>query len=139
MGEEAAIGYSVTGEKEGFNDFQNNGFSRLAQVDSIACTNTDQNRPWTNVVYWIGTTVNQLQVERGICLEGVRNVQQQGEVDVSFLSTLLHCPCSASQTFRDRRFSFFGFVGENICFINRFFFTDGSPNFYGFRCCYNTK
>lgn len=145
VGAFASIGFSVLGDVESFRNFENYGLSQLPQVGMVACTNAEFNRPWTNLIYRIGTVTNREQIERSVCLNRLTADQEKFDflpalaLDPFFRSFglgLVDCPCSYFQAIRDFRFFFGGFLGDNICLYTTFpvFFGGG---FLAHRCCYN--
>lgn len=140
----AAVGFSVDGNIDDFQNFENHGLSRRREIRDISQTNVRFNRPWTNVIYRIGVAVSEEQRARSRCISRVNEdrVTFSDGLNSVFQAILQPCPCSLFQAFRDRRFGFFrgiSFLGNNLCSFARFFRFAGNGYFAGQRCCYDIR
>ena len=115
----------------------------------VGCNNTNNNRPWSNVVHRIGVSVNSEQLARSRCLKRVAEDQELYPIDAVTLkdikfdlsfTSLSACPCSLGQIRRDRRFSFVRNLSlEGNCYVNRFGTSIGGILEFANRCCYDSR
>ena len=131
----AVIGYNMRGQ------FLNHPLSATSQVVNVSCANSP-NSPWSNLVYSIGTTQNELQRARANCARRYANdVLQFGNISARFELTL-PCPCCIFQAESDRRFRFDRdrSVFEDpfiLCYTQRFPLS--LPEGGGQLCCYTHR
>lgn len=163
-----AIGYSVfvTGNST-LPNHSNHPQSRMSPVTNIACSNQQRyGSPWSNLVYRIGISTSNYQMQRSSCLARVSNdediypILSSSLSDPSFLSDqvfareslfvsnsvffrvgIQDCPCTQMQAERDNRFGIArrrSFLGGKICFFSRLSALYAGVSF-GFRCCYTAR
>ena len=144
----ASVGFNVQSNMENFQSFANHDLSRTPDVGMIACNHTSLGIPWSNAIYRIGMSVNDLQRGRSRCLDQV--VQDELRYNVS--TELLHnlpaelsdCPCSLFQVERDRRFFADAndtFLDEAVCYFSRFpraYSSESTVKIF-YRCCYSMR
>lgn len=160
----AAIGYNVPVEGSftlpgHFNYAQ----SRSQNVGLVACSNRERfGVPWSNLVYRIGISANDFQLQRSRCLARVSRDEELYPIpssslnDPSFLKDrvfgevslyavflrsgiISDCPCTPMQAERDNRFGYVrrqSHLGGNICFFSRLSALYAGVSF-GYRCCYS--
>ena len=160
----AAIGYSVVVEGS-YTLLNHSNFrhSRSRNVSSVACRNRQVfGVPWSNLVYRIGISTTDFQMQRSRCLAKVRQDEELYPIptsslnDPSFLSDqvfgmvslyavflrdgiIRDCPCTLMQAERDNRFGLVrgqSRLGGNVCYFSRLsaFYAGVS---FGYRCCYS--
>lgn len=140
----ASVGFNVLGTAANFRNFDNHGLSRTPDIGMIACNQTSLNVTWTNLIYRIGVSVNQEQLNRSRCLAKVAQDELTYPIPSELLSILFSvsfglsdCPCSLNQALRDFRFGF-SFFDDRNCLFSRF---PRSFNgiFFFLRCCYSER
>ena len=135
----AAVGYSIRiadiSELTDFDHFANHPLSLRSSIGSIACQNTANNIPWSNLVYKIGeskTTVQQLRAQcKKVYQKDIRQFPNIGVVQ----DALLPCPCSVRQIWWDRRYRYFkySYAERRACYTQRF----PSRHRASQLCCYS--
>lgn len=144
----AAVGFNVLGSSDDFRNFENHPFSQQSEVRRVACSNSELNRPWANLVYRVGVAINSEQNSRSRCLARVAMDERNFPISRDALSDqnlavslkLHDCPCSVFQAQKDFRFILdyeVGFLGDNICLFSRFP-AEYDRFFLRYRCCYDS-
>lgn len=141
-GDYAAVGFNVLGHAIDFRQFENHGLSRTPDIEMVACNHSHLNRPWTNVIYRIGVSVNDEQLNRSRCLSRVAYDEEFYPIqteDLDFLpGFLLDCPCTIFQANTDFRFFLLNSPQDprdRLCYYSRFA-RRVSGVFLVNRCCY---
>ncbi len=142
MGSYASVGFNALQGTDSFREFENYGLSRTVQVGFVACNHTRLNRPWTNVIYRIGVSVDD---QRSSCLARLSRDEEIYPVLSEFLPQfsflISDCPCTLFQAARDNRFTpTFFCPSDMVCAFNQFATrTRGVPVFFANRCCYSLR
>lgn len=149
MNNYASVGFNVLGSAEDFQGFNNHNLSRTPNVSMVACNHTQLNVPWTNVIYRVGVSVSEEQLNRSRCLARVAQDELRYSVSTDFLlenppARLTDCPCSLFQVERDHRFfadDDMNSPADMVCYFSRFPFaySDESTIKLFHRCCYSSR
>ena len=125
FGNNAVVGYSLRGTY-----YMNHPLSGLDDIDNIGCLN-QSSTDWTNLVYRISVSVDDLQLQRAECMKlYAEDIELYGDIS-KIPPSLEPCPCTYFQAIQDGRFRFdstnFG------CFYQTFGSRSGSAQY----CCYS--
>lgn len=119
----AVIGYNVGSQgTEQLTPFDNYVLSGTENVKMVACVNEKFYIPWSNLVYRIGITDDEIQRQRTECIKQLdSDIQNFGAIS-SFLEKAPYCPCSLLQARLDNNFEELKLVEnpDKECYVSKF-------------------